>query len=55
MTVIRRDLVLTVFRNHFTLYKSFSSYFEILIFILIDRADCLEHLDVLFLVRFSLL
>ena len=47
VTVIRRDLVLTIFRNQFSLYKSFSSYFRILIFILVDRAACWEHLGII--------
>ena len=40
VAVIRRDLVLTIFRNQFSLYKLFNSYFRILIFILVDGAVC---------------
>ena len=35
-------------RNQFSLYKSFSSYFRILIFILVDRAVCSEHLRIIY-------
>ena len=45
--LIRRDLVLTTFRHQFSLYKLFSSYFRVLAFILVGRADCLEHLGVI--------
>ena len=40
VAVIRRDLVLTIFRNQFSLYKLFNSYFRILIFTLVDGAVC---------------
>ena len=45
--VIRRDLVLAIFRSQFVLYKSFSNYFQILTFILVERAECWEHLGVI--------
>ena len=47
VTVIRRDLVLTIFRNQFSLYKSFISYFRILIFILVDWNVCWKHLGII--------
>ena len=47
MTVVRRVEVLTVFRNQFVLYKSFSSYFQILILILVDRSVCWVHLGII--------
>ena len=37
INVIRRDLVLTVYRNQFSLFKSFSNYFRILILIPAER------------------
>ena len=46
-TVIRRDLVLTIFRNQFSSYKSINCYFRILIFILVDRDVCWEHLVII--------
>ena len=47
VAVIRLDLVLTVFRNQFSLYKSFSSYFQILIFTLVDTPVYWEHLGII--------
>ena len=34
-------------RLSFSLYKSFSNYFQILIFILVDRNVCWEHLGII--------
>ena len=45
--VTRRDLVLTIFSNQFSLFKSFSNYFQILIFIPVERSNCWDHLDVI--------
>ena len=42
----RHVLVLTIFRNQFSLYKSYSSYFRILIFILADRVECWGYLPI---------
>ena len=47
VAVIRRDLVLAIFRNQFSLYKLFNSYFRILIFTLVDGAVCYEHLGII--------
>ena len=42
--VIRRDLVLAIFRNEFSLFRSFNNYFWKLIFIPVERANCWELL-----------
>ena len=39
------------FSDQFSLFKSFNNYFQILIFIPAERANCWEHLDVIISVK----